>query len=198
MESLEERIRRVVAEPVAIADYDPQWPARFAREKAHLLACLPHDIIRRIEHFGSTAVPGLSAKPVVDMLVEVSNLDAVREQIVPVLESQGYDYFWRPTFGDDVGPFYAWFIKRDPHSGQRTHHIHMVERDFTTHWERLLFRDYLIAQPEVAAAYDRLKRELAASFPADREGYTHAKGDFINRLTAEARRQQGSATPRNT
>jgi len=189
MESLEERIRRVTREPVAIADYDPDWPARFEREKAHLLACLPQDIIVRIEHFGSTAVPGLSAKPIIDILVEVTDLEAVREKVVPVLESQAYEYFWRPTFGDDGEPFYAWFIKRDPRTGLRTHHIHMVEPDHTIHWERLLFRDYLIAHPDVAAEYDRLKRELAASLSSDRVRYTNAKSDFINRVMENARRQ---------
>jgi GrpB-like predicted nucleotidyltransferase (UPF0157 family) len=87
---------------------------------------MPVDVVRRIEHFGSTAVPGMAAKPVIDMLVEVSNLQAVKTRVVPVLEAQGYEYFWRPTHGEDGGPFYAWFIKRGP-NGVRTHHIHMVE-----------------------------------------------------------------------
>ena len=89
----------------------------FRREKEHLLSCLPTDLVGRIEHFGSTAVPGLAAKPVVDMLVEVADLEATRARIAPVLEAQGYDYFWRPTHGDDGPPFYAWFIKRDPATG---------------------------------------------------------------------------------
>ena len=78
------------------------------------------------------------------MLIEVTSLEETTAQIVPVLEADGYDYLWRPTSGDDMPPFYAWFIKRDK-EGQRTHHIHMVERDFPQ-WEALLFRDYLIAQ----------------------------------------------------
>lgn len=76
------------------------------------------------------------------MLVEVTDLRATRDRIVPVLQSQGYDYFWRPTYGDDGPPFYAWFIKRKPSTGARTHHIHMVESRFAEHWDRLLFRDY--------------------------------------------------------
>src|SRR5262245_22266945 len=74
MEPLEERIRRVVQEDVAIAPYDPRWPELFRREKEHLLSCLPTELIVRVEHFGSTAVPGLAAKPVVDVLVEVTDL----------------------------------------------------------------------------------------------------------------------------
>ena len=119
------------------------------------------DLIRRIEHFGSTAVPGLSAKPIVDMLVEVTGLAATRTRIAPVLESQGYDYLWRPTNGDDGPPFYAFFIKRDPVTGDRTHHIHMVPADFQSHWDRLLFRDFLIAHPDVAARYQPNPQRLA-------------------------------------
>ena len=74
METLEERIRRLIQEDVTIAEYDPRWPERFRREKQHLLSCLPADLIRRVEHFGSTAVPGLAAKPIVDILVEVTDL----------------------------------------------------------------------------------------------------------------------------
>lgn len=103
METPEQRIQRVVREEIAIAPYDPTWPESFRQEKEHLLSSLPNDLIRRIEHFGSTAVPGLAAKPIVDMLVEVTDLQATKVQIAPVLESQGYDYFWRPTHGDD-GP----------------------------------------------------------------------------------------------
>ncbi len=128
--------------------YDPSWPEAFEAERDHLRACLPAELIGRIEHFGSTAVPGLSAKPIVDMLVEVTDLEAVRERVVPILEAQGYDYIWRPTIGDDGPPWYAWFIKRDPATGERTHHIHMVEASFAEHWDRLLFRDYLIEHPD--------------------------------------------------
>lgn len=88
-----------------MAPYDPEWPRAFEREAAHLRACLPADLIGRIEHFGSTAVPGLAAKPIVDMLVEVSSLAEVTARVVPIPEAQGYDYFWRPTAGDDTPPF---------------------------------------------------------------------------------------------
>ena len=176
-EALDERIHRVLQEDVAIVPYDLGWPELFLEEKEHLLTCLPHELIGRIEHFGSTAVPGLAAKPIVDMLVEVTSLEEARRRIVPILESQGYDYFWRPTWGDDTPPFYAWFIKRDS-SGKRTHHIHMVESHFE-HWERLLFRDHLIVHPEVAGEYRRLKMRLAAEYPNDRVAYTKGKTDFI-------------------
>lgn len=186
METLEQRIQRVVREDVAIVPYDSRWPECFQREKEHLLSCLPASFIRRIEHFGSTAVPGLAAKPIVDMLVEVTDLEETKRSIVPVLQSQGYDYFWRPTRGNNVPPWYAWFIKRDA-CGARTHHIHMVEADFE-HWDRLMFRDYLIEQPQVAAEYQALKIRLAADHPNDRVAYTEAKTEFIVSVTARAKR----------
>ena len=193
METLEQRIQRLVREEVAIVPYDSRWPEMFRREKDHLLSCLPNDLIRRIEHFGSTAVPGLAAKPIVDMLVEVTDLQATRARITPVLESQGYDYFWRPTHGDDGPPFYAWFIKRDHGTGARTHHIHMVEAGFAEHWDRLLFRDYLIEHAAVAKAYESLKVQLASSAPNDRVAYTRGKTDFVVKVTEEAKRYFGRA-----
>lgn len=186
-ELLEQRIQELVREHVAIVPYDPTWTQSFRMEKEHLLSCLPNDLIRRIEHFGSTAVPGLSAKPIVDILVEVTNLEATKVRIVPILEAQGYDYFWRPSHGEDVPPFYAWFIKRDPQTGVRTHHVHMVESHFTEHWDRLIFRDYLIEHPHVAKEYEALKMLLAAESPRDREAYTQGKTDFIVKVTEQAK-----------
>jgi GrpB-like predicted nucleotidyltransferase (UPF0157 family) len=196
METEAQRVQRVLGDAVAISPYDPAWPALFLQEKAHLLSCLPAALVRRIEHFGSTAVPGLSAKPIIDMLVEVTDLQATRVKIAPVLESQGYEYFWRPTRGDDGPPFYAWFIKRDRPGGARTHHIHMVEAGFTEHWDRLLFRDYLIGHPETAREYEAVKIRLASDFPGDRVAYTRGKTDFIVRVTEQAK-QYYSHGPRN-
>ena len=113
-----------------------------------------------------------------------ASLDATRKRIAPVLEAQGYDYFWRPSWGDDTPPFYAWFIKR-ANGGQRTHHIHMVEADFA-HWERLLFRDYLIEHPDVAKQYGELKETLSKTHGNDRVAYTKAKTDFIKKITEAA------------
>lgn len=185
METLQQRVQRVLRDEVAIVPYDPAWCEMFRQEKAHLLSSLPNELIRRIEHFGSTAVPGLAAKPIIDMLVEVTSLEETKTRIVPILEAQRYDYFWRPTWGDNTPPFYAWFIKRDQ-SGRRTHHIHMVEHDFE-HWDRLLFRDYLIAHPEIAREYQELKMRLATVHAKDRQAYTEAKTEFVIRITERAK-----------
>jgi GrpB-like predicted nucleotidyltransferase (UPF0157 family) len=180
MESLEQRVQRVLRDEIKIVPYNPDWPRMFAEEKHHLLSCLPGELINRIEHFGSTAVPNLAAKPVVDMLIEVSSLEETKARIVPVLEAQGYDYFWRATHGENGPPFYAWFIKRNS-AGARTHHLHFVESDFE-HWERLLFRDYLVEHPDVARQYEELKIKLANDHAGDRIAYTNGKSDFISRV----------------
>jgi GrpB-like predicted nucleotidyltransferase (UPF0157 family) len=185
METLEQKIARVVCEHVGVVPHDPNWKSLFNEERDHLWSCLPQGLILRIEHFGSTAVPGLAAKPIVDILVEVSDLEATKERIAPVLEGQGYDYFWRPVGADDVPPYYAWFIKRDD-SGSRTHHIHMVEAHFE-HWNRLLFRDYLVIHPEVARQYEELKLSLSQRHENDRVAYTEAKTSFILSVTERAR-----------
>ncbi len=194
-ETFEEKIARVVKEEVAVVPYDPRWPELFEKERRHLLSCLPADLVKRIEHFGSTAVPGLVAKPIIDILVEVSSLDETKQRIAPILEAQGYDYFWRPSFGDDTPPFYAWFIKRDT-DGNRTHHIHMVERHFE-HWDRLLFRDYLIEHPEVAQEYAALKLKLSEDHHDNRVAYTKAKTDFIVAVTEKAKEYYGTAQQKN-
>ena len=184
-ETIEEKVTRVVKERVTVVAYDPRWPEVFEQERLHLLACLPSDLVRRIEHFGSTAVPGISAKPIVDILVEVVSLNETRQKVAPILESQGYDYFWRPSWGDDKPPYYAWFIKRDK-NGQRTHHIHMIEAGFEF-WDSLLFRDYLIGHPEVARQYKTFKEKLAKTHHNDRVGYTEAKKKFIRTVTQRAK-----------
>jgi GrpB-like predicted nucleotidyltransferase (UPF0157 family) len=121
-------------------------------------------------------VPGLAAKPIIDMLIEVTSLEETKRQIVPGLLQEGYEYYWRPTIGEEP-PFYAWFIKRDS-SGRRSHHIHMVERDSEL-WERLRFRDHLRAHPAEARRYEELKRTAATEHPDDRVAYTKAKTEYI-------------------
>ncbi len=192
METLEQKIKRVIKEEISIEPYNPVWPWMFQNEKEHLLTCLPNNLIRRIEHFGSTAVPNLAAKPIIDMLVEVTSLEETREKIVPILESQGYDYFWRPTWGDNIPPFYAWFIKRNT-NGIRTHHIHMVENDFVEHWDRLLFRDFLIRHPQIAKKYESLKLRFTDEFQYDRVTYTKSKTEFIQRITQMAKEYYGKS-----
>lgn len=179
MESLQDKIRRVTAEAVEVVEYDPAWVVRFEQERAHLLACMPAGLIVRIEHFGSTAVVGLAAKPIVDMVVEVRDVEEARVVVRQILEPQGYDCFWRPTAGDDIPPWYTWCIRRDA-SGTRTHHLHFGAAGFKD--AELRFRDILRQHPEIAQEYAALKRRLATEHRNDRVTYTQAKGQFIRRV----------------
>jgi len=175
-ETLEEKVRRVTAEVVDVVEYDPAWPSMYEQEKAHLLACLPSGLIIRIEHFGSTAVIGLCAKPIVDMAIEIADVEWGRVAIPQVLEPQGYDCFWRPLGDEDVPPYFTWCIKRDG-NGVRTHHLHFVNEGFKE--AELRFRDILRSNLETAQQYGELKRRLACEHRHDRIVYTNAKGEFI-------------------
>jgi len=185
METFEQKLARVLNEKVDLVEYDTHWDRMFLEEKRHLESCLPSVLVKRIEHFGSTAVPRMPAKPIIDILVEVTSLERTKNEIVPILESQGYEYFWRASFGEATPPFYAWFIKRDT-SGNRTHHIHMVEKNYK-HWDRLLFRDYLRENAVVAKEYADLKMSLSRIYRNDRVRYTDEKTKFITRITRIAR-----------
>ena len=182
-EILKQKIQQLVREEIEIVSYNPSWPRLFEKEKIFLQDNLPDDLVERIEHFGSTAVPGLSAKPIIDILVEVSSLEETKNQVVPLLESEGYEYLWRPTVGNQP-PYYAWFIKRNS-KGVRSHHIHMVESDSIL-WKRLYFRDYLIDFPAEAKRYDTLKKTLAKRYSHDRIEYTKQKSDYIQKITDKA------------
>ena len=186
MNATPRHVERALQEPVEIVPYDPGWPVLFAAEAAHLRALLPAVLIGRIEHFGSTAVPGLAAKPIVDMLLEVRTMEGVVQHIAPILKRAGYEFFWRDRERGLPGIAYAWFIKRDA-AGRRTHHIHCLEPG-SAEWERLLFRDYLRAHPAAARSYGELKQRIAAEHPDDRVAYAKAKTDFIAAAMRAARR----------
>lgn len=173
---------------ITLVDYDPEWPERFSAEAARIEAALGDSVVV-IEHFGSTAVLGLSAKPVIDLLVAVRSLAEARTQAVPALEALGYAYW--PT---DPAPDRLFFVKGLV-PGPRTHHVHVVEQTAShdprlgefTFADRLLFRDYLRAHPEEAEHYAALKRELSAQFSEDREAYTSGKTDYVYSIMQKAR-----------
>lgn len=180
-------VTRALGERIDIVPYDPAWPASFEAEAAELRRLLPSELVGRIEHFGSTAVPGLAAKPIIDMMVEVPSLAVVAQRIAPILTPLGYEFFWRDAERGLPGIAYAWFIKRDA-EGHRTHHIHCLEAR-SSEWERLLFRDYLRAHPEAAREYDALKRSIAEKHPDDRVAYSKAKTGFVRRVMDAVRRE---------
>lgn len=153
--------------PIEIIEYDPSWPASYVAECERLAPLLPGV---RISHIGSTAVPGLAAKPVIDMIALVDNLDV---NITALMQRAGYQLPAR----FNVSLVHRRFLCY-PTAVYRTHHLHIV--DEREDMDRCLrFRDSLRADPGLAAEYAALKRALAARFRDDREGYTEAKSRFI-------------------
>lgn len=162
---------------IEVVEYDVTWPGRFLEERAVLEPLLARWLTGTIEHIGSTAVPGLAAKPVIDLMAPVSTLDASRPAI-EVLPRVGYQYF---PYKPDV---MHWFCK--PSAAFRTHHLHLVPMGSTLWRERLVFRDALRRDPALADEYAALKRALAVRFRFDREGYTDAKSGFVRRVLEAA------------
>lgn len=160
-------------EPIRISGYDPEWPARFEEERAALAAAIGGWIVGGIHHVGSTAVPGLAAKPIIDILAGVRDLEESRACFEP-LARLGYVY--APYLADEM----HWFCK--PHPSRRTHHLHLVPVGSRRYVDELAFRDRLRADPAVAEEYAALKRALAERFASDREAYTDAKSDFIRQV----------------
>ncbi|MBZ5500294.1 MAG: GrpB family protein [Acidobacteriia bacterium] len=164
-----------MADPVVIVDYDLRWAAMFAEEKARILEALD-GLDVAVEHVGSTSVPGLAAKPIIDIMVVVPD-PATGEKTIAPLTVLGYDYH-----GELGIPGRFYFAKGRP----RKHHLHMYPRCHPEIARLLLFRDYLRANPDAAHEYAKLKRALAEKFRDDREAYTEAKNDFIRSIEAKA------------
>jgi GrpB-like predicted nucleotidyltransferase (UPF0157 family) len=159
-----------MVDPIVVVAYDPAWPAMFAGERERLVAAL-RELALAIEHHGSTAVPGLAAKPILDVMVAVPDLDDV-DECTSRLERAGYN---RRAVGDLAGRLY--FHRAE--GGRRLVHLSLAERDGAFWREHLLFRDALRADAELAGRYEELKRELAVRHRDDRLAYTEAKTDFI-------------------
>ena len=173
---------------VHLVDYDPRWPEMYDAEVNRLRAVIPPELVWGVEHFGSTAVPGLVAKPIIDILMAVRSLREAREVAIRPLESIGYA-FW----ADNPKKDRMFFVKGLPPTAlHRTHHVHMTELGGEM-WGRLVFRDYLRRHPEEVARYSVLKRELAAQHRFDREAYTTAKAAYVDMIMDRARTE--SPTP---
>lgn len=157
--------------PVIVVPYDSSWPSRFESEKQVLSYVLAQWLAGPIEHVGSTAVPGLAAKPVIDIMVAVENLDASRPAI-PAAEALGYIYW--PYKADVM----HWFCK--PSDAHRTHHLHLVPYGSKLWQARLGFRDALRGDARLAEEYAQLKLHLANKYRYDRETYTQSKTSFVH------------------
>jgi GrpB-like predicted nucleotidyltransferase (UPF0157 family) len=153
-------------------DHDPAWLARFAEEAARVSTVMARWLAEPVEHIGSTSVPGLAAKPVVDMLAAVESLTD-GSAIVDALETAGW-LFWP----DDPGRDYRlWFLR--PRPDARTHHLQVLQRGDAHAVALLAFRDALRADERLRSAYAQLKHQLAKQHPSNRNAYTNAKSDFV-------------------
>jgi GrpB-like predicted nucleotidyltransferase (UPF0157 family) len=162
---------------IHIVPYDEGWPAQFEVERDLLRRILQPWLIGPVEHVGSTAVRGLPAKPVIDIMAGIGGLEESRASFAD-LHAAGYQY---APYRTEV---MHWFCK--PHFSHRTHHLHLVPYDSALWTERLAFRDYLRSNAMVAAEYAELKARLAEAHRNDREAYTEAKGPFVARVVRTA------------
>jgi GrpB-like predicted nucleotidyltransferase (UPF0157 family) len=164
-------------EAVFLVPYDPAWPRRFEQERELLAPALANWITGTIEHIGSTAVPELLAKPIIDIMVGVRDLPSSMTAR-DALASLDYHYFpYRP----DV---MHWFCKPSP--AHRTHHLHLVPFQSRLWTERIAFRDFLRTSPDARQQYAALKVSLADRYRTDREAYTDAKGQFVRGIVDRA------------
>ncbi|CAA9449915.1 MAG: Uncharacterised protein family UPF0157 (COG2320) [uncultured Rubrobacteraceae bacterium] len=170
-----------MVEPVFVVLYDSRWPSLFALERSRVEAAVG-SWVEVVEHVGSTAVPGLDAKPVIDLMAGVRDVQGARRCIRP-LEEIGYSYW-----AENPNPDRMLFVRfADAGRTSRTHNLHVVEAGGDLWNDRVVFRDHLRSYPEVADEYARFKHVLAERFRDDREAYTRAKTDFISAMLVWAR-----------
>jgi GrpB-like predicted nucleotidyltransferase (UPF0157 family) len=171
-------------EPISLVDHDPSWHDRFLAQRDVLARLLRPWLAGAPEHIGSTAVSGLRAKPIVDILAPVRSFTEAR-QAVAVLEQDGW-LFWP----DDPNRFYRlWFLRPTPEA--RSHHLQIMQHDHPELRKLLLFRDVLRNDESVRQEYSALKDRLAAEHHMDRDAYTDAKSDFVRSVLQAA----GAAPP---
>ncbi|WP_319422968.1 GrpB family protein [Pleurocapsa sp. FMAR1] len=167
---------------VEVVPYNPQWKKAFNAESEKLIAALAENLVF-IHHIGSTAIPNIHAKPIIDFLIEVKNIDLITEQ-TSAIEKLGYE-----AMGEFGLSGRRYFRKENP-SGIRTHHVHIYETNSPEIKRHLAFRDYMIAHPENAEQYSQLKQELAQKHPYNIEGYMDGKNEFVKRMEKKAMRSQ--------
>ena len=162
---------------VKLVPYDPMWNKLFEAEKDTLLNSIG-DYVSDIEHIGSTSVPGLKAKPIIDMVAAVKDL-SVYARLIDSLTENGYEFMSDRVFDDRV------FFPKGPREN-RTHHLSLVV-EYSAGWtEPIAFRDYLRNSPHERQAYQALKERLAEQFPNDRASYTKAKSIFFKNITTSS------------
>ena len=170
---------------IKITSYNPQWPALFLNEKQLLESRLAQQSVSAIDHIGSTAIPGMPAKPIIDILISVPSVDEAKRTFPDILDRIGYDYW-----SDNPKKDRLFFVRGMPPRGDgRTHHVHVHEKENVVK-DHLIFRNYLREAPDEASKYAELKQMLAKKYAQDREAYTEAKSDFIKAILGKARETQ--------
>jgi GrpB-like predicted nucleotidyltransferase (UPF0157 family) len=163
---------------IRVVPYDPAW-VEAAREEMNQICSTLGDLVVVIHHIGSTAIPGIHAKPILDFLLEVENLERLDQQ-TSAMQGLGYE-----AMGEYGIPGRRFFRKSN-HEGVRTHHVHSFQAGSQGGLRHLAFRDYMIAHPELAQAYSDLKRSLAKKHPQDIEAYMDGKDPFIKQHEQKA------------
>jgi GrpB-like predicted nucleotidyltransferase (UPF0157 family) len=168
--------------PVALVGYDPNWPIAFHEEALRLLKATKGQLLS-VDHIGSTSVAGLAAKPTIDMLAELNQVELDSAPLVPLLEPLGYH--------DRSAEFSDRILFSDGRSGARTRNLHIVAKGTASLRNEILFRDRLRRDHKVATAYEALKRALAKRQYHDPYGYSRAKSDFVVAIIDEERAARG-------
>jgi GrpB-like predicted nucleotidyltransferase (UPF0157 family) len=169
---------------VEVVPHNPHWRDAFEAEAKHVATALGENVVA-IHHIGSTAIPNIYAKPIIDLLVEVRDITEVDGQS-SAMESLGYE-----VMGEYGIPGRRYF-RKDSQEGIRTHHIHAFETGSAEVVRHLAFRDYMIAHPVDAQRYSELKRKLAEEHPQSLEGYMDGKDGFIKEMNRRAARWRTS------
>ena len=172
-----------------IWEYDIAWPLKFEEQKADIMNAIGNKVAG-IEHIGSTAVPGLGAKPIIDIMVGLRQLSDAKECIEP-LRRIGYEYV--PELEAEI-PERRYFHRGPSNVPEKHYHLHMVEIDGEFWGVQVLFRDYLRTHSDCAREYCELKKDLAAKYRLNREAYTEAKSSFIKSTIAKARNEHGASS----
>jgi len=170
--------------PIIITDYNPEWPGMAVVESGNIIEAVGKKHISRVEHIGSTAVPGLCAKPTIDFILEI--LETINCDLM-IMQLQHIDYHYIPK-PENPAP-HMMFAKGYSNSGitGQTFHVHVR---YPGDWDEIVFRDYLIKNHSATTEYSRLKLELAEKFPHDREKYTDGKTNFIENTVLTARKSK--------
>lgn len=175
----DESLQLAIDEAVSLRPYDRNWPVLFEVERQRLLALFPGQMLDA-QHFGSTAVEGMAAKPIIDILAGVPSM-AVADLLIAPLTRSGYatSAEFNATLSDR-----RWLMRHA--QGRRTHHLHLVVLGAAAWRQRLHFRDALRADPELADRYLALKSRLALQHAADRERYTREKAGFVFSVSGDS------------